>query len=177
MLPNQASSSASNASSETKSLAQNPGTYVSRLARLLGGRLGLGPVAGEVEALVVHAAPHVNKVWGRVDGPLLGRGERRQPGGDGVVAARLDLHVVRRVGVDQVDACPAEKAVHVFGLASVAAEQAVVVEDPQIARLGDGRVRRGRHVVRVEAEQAEVVVDRTRGFTSPDSPIGSTAAL
>ncbi len=55
--------------------------------------------------------------------------------GDGVVRARLDLHVVRRVGVDQMDRRAVEQPVHVFGLAAVAAEQAVVAKNPEIAGL------------------------------------------
>jgi hypothetical protein len=59
--------------------------------------------------------------------------ERGQAGSDGVVRPRLDLHVVRRVGVDQVDAGAIEQAVDVLGLGAVAAEQAMVAQDPQIA--------------------------------------------
>ena len=81
MLPNQACSSRSNSSSETKSLAS--GRSLARSLRVR--RLRLLRVPGQVELLVMVV------------------GERTVAGGDGVVAARLDLHVVRRIGVDQVD--------------------------------------------------------------------------
>ena len=70
-----------------------------------------------------------------------------KPGGDGVVRARLDLHVVGRVGVDQVDGGAVEQAVHVLGLAAVAAQQAVLAEEPQVAGLRDRLVGRLGHVV------------------------------
>jgi hypothetical protein len=76
-------------------------------------------------------------------------GEGGQSGGDGIVAARLDLDAVWRVGVDQVDRLPAQQAVHVVGLAAVAAEQAMDAEAVQVAGPGDGLVGRLGHVVGV----------------------------
>ena len=66
---------------ETKSFASGRSLARSFLLR----RLRLPRVPRQVEPLVVRA------------------GEGTQPRGDGVVRARLDLHVVGRVGVDQVD--------------------------------------------------------------------------
>ena len=56
-----------------------------------------------------------------VGGPL----EGGQAGGDGVVGARLDADVVRRVGVDQLDGLAVEQPVHVGCAGAVAAEEAV----------------------------------------------------
>ena len=63
-----------------------------------------------------------------------------------------------------------EQAVHVRGLAAVAAQQAVVAEQPQVARLGDGLVGRLGHVVgvgqavgRLGAQQAQQLVGREAG--------------
>ena len=67
--------------------------------------------------------------------------------GDGVVAPRLDLHVVRRVGVDQLDRGAGQEPIHVLRLAAVAAEQPVVTQDPQVARLRDRLVGRLGHLV------------------------------
>jgi len=75
------------------------------------GRLGLGGVAGPIQLLVVR-----------------GRLEGAQAGGDGVVGARLDPDVVRRVGVDHVDRRAAQQAIDVLGLARVAAQQAVFAQ-------------------------------------------------
>ena len=72
-------------------------------------------------------------------------GTTTDPRGDGVVGARLDAHVVGRVGGEEVD----RRAGRAGGrghrrTAGVAAEQAMVAEDPQVARLG----RRLRRVAR-----------------------------
>jgi len=77
---------------------------------------------------------------------LVVRGDARR---DRVVAPRLNLHVVRRVGVDQVDRLPVEQPVHVLGAGAVAAQQAVLAEHPQVAGLGDRVVRRLGHGVGV----------------------------
>ena len=66
---------------------------------------------------------------------MRGARERAEAGGDGVVAARLDLDVVGRIGVDQMDGGAVEQAVDVLGLAAVAAQQAMVAQQPQVARL------------------------------------------
>ena len=66
-----------------------------------------------------------------------------------LLRARLDLDVVGRVGVHQVDGGAVQQAIHVLGLAAVAAEQAVVAEEPQVARLRDRLVGRLGHVVGV----------------------------
>lgn len=68
--------------------------------------------------------------------------EGRQASGDGVVAAGLNPDVVRRVGVDQVNGRTVEQPVDVPRVASVAAEQPMIAENPQVARLGDRLVRR-----------------------------------
>ena len=73
---------------------------------------------------------------------MRGSGERAQAGGDGIVAARLDLHVIGRVGVDQMNRRAIEQPVHVFRLARVAAQQTVITQDPQVAGLRDRFVRR-----------------------------------
>ena len=121
MLLNHALRSRSNSSSLTKSLAN-----VRSLARSFlpvgSGFLGM---AGRVEGLVMRRAL-----------------ERRQARGNGVVAARLDLHVVRRIGVDQVDRSAVQQSVHILGQPAVAAEEAVLAQDPQVARPGRRRVRR-----------------------------------
>src|SRR5579872_6903072 len=100
MFPNQAFRSRLNSSSETKSLGQRAvlGTELAR------GGVGLVREALDVEALMVRR-------------PL----ERRQAGGDGVVRARLDLDVIRRIRVHQMNGGTVEQAVHVFGLAGVRA--------------------------------------------------------
>ena len=59
------------------------------------------------------------------------------------------LHVVGRIGVDQLNRRAAEQPVHVLGLARIAAQQAMVAKNPQIARLGSRLVRRLGHVVGV----------------------------
>ena len=102
-------------------------------AELLGRRLGLLGAAHHVEARVAVAVAR----------------NGTQAGGDGVVRPRLDLHVVRRVGVDQVDGGAVEQPVHVLGLAGVAAQQAVLAEEPQVAGLRDRLVGRLGDVVGV----------------------------
>ncbi len=97
----------------------------------LPGRLRLARVAGEVEGLVVR------------------RGERRQPRRDGVVRARLDLDVVGRVGVHELDARPAEQALDVRAGGGIPAEQPVVAEHPEVTPLRDGVVHRLRRDVLV----------------------------
>ena len=57
--------------------------------------------------------------------------ERRQPSGDGVVGTRLDLHVVRRVGVAQVDRLAIEQPVEVLWFTAVAAEQPMLAQNPR----------------------------------------------
>src|SRR5688500_1289835 len=54
--------------------------------KFLAGRLRLRRMPRQIQTLV-----------------MLGSFERRQAGGDGVVGPGFDLHVVGRVGVDQVD--------------------------------------------------------------------------
>ena len=78
---------------------------------------------------------------------VVARAEGREPGRDGVVRARLDLHVVRRVGVEQVDRRAAEEPVEVFGTGAVAAEHAVLAQHPEVAGLRRGGVRRFRDLV------------------------------
>jgi hypothetical protein len=71
---------------------------------------------------------------GYVQALVMGRAlETRQTGGDGVVAPRLDFHVVRWIGVHEMDCGAVKKAVHVFRLAAIGAEQAVLAENPQVA--------------------------------------------
>ena len=66
--------------------------------------------------------------------------KRRQPGGDGIVAPRLDLHVVGGIGIHQLDRGTSQEPVHVFGIAAIAAEQPMVPKNPQVTRLGNGLV-------------------------------------
>jgi hypothetical protein len=63
--------------------------------------------------------------------------ERRKPGGDGVVRARLDSHIIRRVGVDQIDRRAFHQALHIFATRRISAQQAVIAQDPQIAAASD----------------------------------------
>ena len=128
-LPNQAASSAANSSSVTKSLAS--GRSLARSFRCVGLRL-LG-MAGEVEPW-----------WWVVPG-----GTSERPAAIALLRARLDLHVVGRVGGEQVDGRAVEQAVEVRGAAGVAAEQPVVAEEPEVARLGGRLVGRLGDVVGV----------------------------
>jgi hypothetical protein len=54
--------------------------------------------------------------------------ERREPRCDRVVTARLNLDVVRRVAVREVDALSREQAFEVLARAAVAAKKAVRME-------------------------------------------------
>ena len=101
-------------------------------AHLARRGLGLARVACEVERLVV---------------ALLGRGERREPRADRVVAPGFDLHVVGRVGVEQVDARTTEQTIEVGFAPRVATEQPVVAKHPEVAGLRDRIVGRLGHVV------------------------------
>ncbi|GIX05002.1 MAG: hypothetical protein KatS3mg114_0871 [Planctomycetaceae bacterium] len=76
----------------------------------------------------------------------LERGEARR---DGVVGARFDLHVVRRVGVAEMDRLAIEQPVEVCRLAAVPTEQAMLAEYPQVAGLRDRFVRRRGNLVRI----------------------------
>ena len=89
-------------------------------------------------------------------------GERTVAGGDGVVAPRLDLHVVRRVGVHQLDRGAGQQPVDVLGLAAVAAEQPMVAENPQVARLRDRLVGRLGHLVRIGQPLLHARVEQLR---------------
>jgi hypothetical protein len=80
---------------------------------------------------------------------LFGRRIRTQACGNGVIRAGLDPHVVRRVGVDQVDRVAIQEPVHVLGLARVAAEQPVVAQEPQVAGPRDRLIGRVGHLVRI----------------------------
>lgn len=51
-------------------------------------------------------------------------------------------HVVRRVGVGQMNLGAIEQAIHVNGAAAIAAKQSMVAEHPKIAGLGDRVIRR-----------------------------------
>ena len=75
---------------------------------LLGGGLILPRVEGEILALVMRLR------------------KRAVPGSDRVVAARLDLDVVWRVGVDQVDRRPAQQVIDVFHAPAVPTQKPVV---------------------------------------------------
>ena len=75
--------------------------------------------------------------------------ERRQTCGDRVVAARFHFHIVRRICVHQMDRCAVKQSVDMLWVAAVAAEQAMLTQDPQVARLGDGCIRRRRNIVRI----------------------------
>ena len=48
------------------------------------------------------------------------------PGGNRVVAPRLDTNVVRWVGVDQMYGRASQQAIHVAGLAGIPAQQPVL---------------------------------------------------
>jgi hypothetical protein len=113
---------------------------------LLRSAFSLGLVAGQVEALVVHSAG-----VGGVDGVLLRGGslEAGQPGGNGVIGARFDLHVIWRVHVHQVDHRAVEQPIQVFGRTAVAAHEPVVTQQPDIPALRDRIVRRLGNRVRV----------------------------
>jgi hypothetical protein len=91
----------------------------------LRGRLRLVREALDIELLVVRRA-----------------GEGAEAGGNSVVRPRLDIHSIRRIGVDQVNRGAVEQAIHVLGLGAIAAQQAVLTEEPQVAGLGDGSIRR-----------------------------------
>jgi hypothetical protein len=60
-----------------------------------------------------------------------------------------DLDVVRRVGVHHVNRGALKQAIQVRGLAAVAAQQAVLAEDPDVARLSGRLVGRLGDVVGV----------------------------
>lgn len=87
----------------------------------------------------------------------LRRCERAVAGGDGVVAAGLDAHVVRRIGVHQVNHCPVEQSVEVFGLGRIPAEKAMFAQNPQVPGLRRGRIGRGWDLVGVDEPFGEIL--------------------
>ena len=89
-------------------------------------------------------------------------GEAAVAGGDRVVAAWLDLHVVRGIRVDQMDRLTIKQPVDVVGVAAVAAEQPVIAQDPQVAWLRRRFVRRFRHVVRIRQTVVHTGVEQLR---------------
>jgi hypothetical protein len=56
--------------------------------------------------------------------------KRTQPSGDGIVAAWLDLHVVRRVRIHEMNLRAVEQPVNVLGFRTVAAQQLMIAEHP-----------------------------------------------
>ena len=148
MLPNQASSSRSNSSSVTKSLAS--GRSLARSFLSVG--LALLGMPGQVERLVVRRCLR----------------RRTRPAAMALLltAARPSTLYGGSVLTRWIG-CAVEQAVDVLRLAAVAAEQAVVAEDPQVARLGDRLVGRRGDVVRV---------GQARPSTSPLSSSASSSA-
>ncbi len=69
------------------------------------------------------------------------RRERREPRADCVVGTRLDLDVVGGIGVVHVDGLALAEPIGIRWLGAVPAEQSMVAENPEIARLGDRVVR------------------------------------
>ena len=125
MFPNQARSISSKASSETKSF-----TSGRSFARIFP--VGFDFVLWRARSKPWWCMPRASEA----STALLAAGERREPGGDRVVGPRLDLHVVGRVGVDQVDRGPAEQPVDRRRVRGVPAEEPVVAQDPEVARAG-----------------------------------------
>ena len=75
--------------------------------------------------------------------------ERTEAGSNRIVAARLDLHIIRRVRVHQLNCFHLQQPVHVRHAGAVAAQEAMPTEDPQVAGLGDRLVGRRGDFVRV----------------------------
>ena len=75
--------------------------------------------------------------------------ERREPRRDRVVRAGLDLDVVGRVRVAELDRRAVEQAVEIGRAGAIAAEQAVPPEHPEIPRLRRRLVGRLGHLVLV----------------------------
>ena len=126
MLPNQASSSRSNSSSVTKSLAS--GRSLARSFLCVGFAFsGAAPGRASGDASVPRTTT------GRRRSRCSTRGSTLTLYGGSVFT--------RWIG------CAVEQPVDVLGLAAVAAEQPVVAEDPQVAGLGDRLVRRRGDVV------------------------------
>ncbi len=110
---------------------------------------------GQVEALVVLQAP-----------VLAGSRslERRQPRGDGVVAPRLKPDVIRRIRIHQVDGLAVQEPVDVGRVAGVTAQQPVVAQYPQVARLRDRIVRRLGDFIRVGQALLELATEQLGQF-------------
>ena len=180
-LENQVSRSRSNASSMMTSLTSGgpwraacdaspaPSRVAFEIELLVLAHAELTP--GDVEAAVVQPL-RVERLptRGRVgDGlgirgvPLAGHAR-----GDGVVRSRLDLHVVGRVGEEEVDRHPIQQPVEVGFGAGITAEQPMVAEEPEVTRLRDRLVRRLGHVVGV----CQAVLRLRPVPTSRASPLG-----
>src|SRR5205807_982338 len=64
--------------------------------------------------------------------------ERGEARGDRHIGTWLHIHVVRRVGVNQLDLRAIYQSIHILRLRAIATEEAVVAKNPQVAGLRDG---------------------------------------
>ena len=78
---------------------------------------------------------------------MMGGGKGTEAGGDGVVAAGLDFDVVRRIAVDQMDRGASQKLVDIRGLRRIAAQEAMVPQQPEVAGFGAWRYRAQRRML------------------------------
>src|SRR5688572_4958141 len=95
---------------------------------------------------------------------VLGSLKATEPGSDSVVAPWLDFHVIGRVRVDELDLRAVEKPVDVFGLAGIAAQEAMIAENDQVAGLSRRLVRWRRYVVRIAQTIRDVRAEQLRKF-------------
>jgi hypothetical protein len=83
----------------------------------------------------------------------------REASADGVVRPGLALYPVGRICIGQMHGRPVDQPSHILGSGTVATEQAVVPQHPQVAGLGGRFVRRFREALGVQ----NVGLDRERG--------------
>jgi len=75
--------------------------------------------------------------------------EGAEPGSDSIVGTRFDSDIEWRIGVNQVDRGTVQQTIHIFGPATVTAQQAIATEEPKISRFGDCLVGRLWNIVRI----------------------------
>jgi hypothetical protein len=73
--------------------------------------------------------------------------EGAQAGGDGVVAAWFNAHVIGGIGIHEVDRGTLKESIYIFSPTAITAQQPVAAEVPQVTNLRCGCVRRLGHVI------------------------------